>query len=269
MKVSQKNQMDLLQTVLQGRLEFFRSTALHHSLTCPDFHETPKCFMYSSGIPFAPCNGIIEKNESQKLSEQDIEEAIQFFNAKKLPFIWWSSEKILENKGFQFGGILKGIALDISENLPTHPSLPHFKVKLVQTDEELKNFTQVVLQSFGLDNSLFSSFLKSFTSGYKKGEQLHFLGYDRDIPASCLTLSTCSQSAGIWSAGTLPEYRRRGLFTALSQAALIEAKKRQYKQVMAILMPKGMAWGPFQQLGFEEVCNFPFYVYGTNASELE
>ena len=52
-------------------------------------------------------------------------------------------------------------------------------------------------------------------------------------------------------------------------AALVEAQKRKYNQVMAILMPKGIAWGLFTKLGFKEVCHFPFYVYGVSADELE
>ena len=34
-------------------------------------------------------------------------------------------------------------------------------------------------------------------------------------------------------------------------------------------MPKGMAWGLFAKFGFKEVSQFPFYVYGTSAEELE
>jgi ribosomal protein S18 acetylase RimI-like enzyme len=82
-------------------------------------------------------------------------------------------------------------------------------------------------------------------------------------------LATCPASAGIWSLSTLPEFRKNGVGSALVSAALAEAKKRKYDQVMAILMPKGMAWGLFTKLGFKEVCKFPFYVYGVSAKEFE
>ena len=51
-------------------------------------------------------------------------------------------------------------------------------------------------------------------------------------------------------------------------SALIEAKKRHHDQVMAILMPKGMAWELFTKMGFNPVCEFPFYIYGVSAEEI-
>ena len=83
------------------------------------------------------------------------------------------------------------------------------------------------------------------------------------------TLSVSPSSAGIWELSTLPDHRKHGIGGALVHAAIEEARKRQYKQVMAILMPKGMAWGLFAKLGFKAVCEFPFYVYGVSAEELE
>lgn len=38
---------------------------------------------------------------------------------------------------------------------------------------------------------------------------------------------------------------------------------------MAILMPKGMAWTLFTKLGFKEIYQFPFYVYGASALEIK
>jgi hypothetical protein len=50
--------------------------------------------------------------------------------------------------------------------------------------------------------------------------------------------------------------------TSLLQAALIEAKRRQQSHSMAILMPKGMARSATEKMGFEDVCDMPFHIYG-------
>jgi len=34
-------------------------------------------------------------------------------------------------------------------------------------------------------------------------------------------------------------------------------------------MPKGMAWKIFMQLGFVEISQFPFYLFGVSADNLE
>ena len=101
------------------------------------------------------------------------------------------------------------------------------------------------------------------------GEQVHFTAYLNEVPVGTATLSVSSSSAGIWNLATVMEYRNHGIGGALVHAAIAEAKRRQYRQVMAILMPKGMAWGLFTKLGFKAACKFPFYVYGVSAEELE
>jgi ribosomal protein S18 acetylase RimI-like enzyme len=103
----------------------------------------------------------------------------------------------------------------------------------------------------------------------KRGEQVHFMAYLNGIPVGTATLSVSPSSAGIWNLATLPEYRKHGIVSALVHVVLIEAKKRQYDQIMAILMPKGVALGLFAKLGFKAVCEFPFYVYGASAEALE
>ena len=95
------------------------------------------------------------------------------------------------------------------------------------------------------------------------------MAYLNGVPVGTATLSVSSSSAGIWNLATLPEHRKHGIGGALVHAALVEAKKRQYDQVMAILMPKGLAWGLFTKLGFQAVCEFPFYIYGVSSKEVE
>jgi len=269
-QISEKN--GLLQCILEGRLDFFRSCSLCSPLPGAYFQDTVKdTIYYSSGINFAPCNGIMEEHENNIPSEEVIDQAIDFFNSRKLPFIWWTSAKNLENKGFQFGGILTGIALDISQGIPVvgkSPSL-QLEIRIVQSEAELRTFCELTVSAFGMDRATLDQFNAVNSVAMKQGEQLHFLAYLSGTPVGTATLSTCHSSAGIWNLGTLPDYRKHGIGAALVQAALVEAQKREYNQVMAILMPKGMAWGLFTKLGFKEVCHFPFYVYGASSDELE
>ena len=83
----------------------------------------------------------MEKNGERILTEEKIDRAIEYFSYKNLPFMWWSSAKILETKGFQFGGILTGIALDVFQEIPSISS--DLKIKIVQSDSELESFTNL------------------------------------------------------------------------------------------------------------------------------
>lgn len=67
--------------------------------------------------------------------------------------MWWTSAKILETKGFQFGGILTGIALDISQEIPLKsPTSSDLKIKIIQTESELKGFTNLAADTFAMNS---------------------------------------------------------------------------------------------------------------------
>lgn len=259
----------LLQSVMLGRLEFFHSLS-SSPLPGSHFKKLDKeTFLYVSGINYAPANGIIQDNEKGNPSDAEIQKAITFFNARKLPFIWWTGSKNLEDKGFQFGGILTGIAVDISKGVTQTKASSKIKVKVVESKEDVNTFTEIAVKASGMNDECIQEFQIVNLTGSQNGELVHFLAYLNDIPIGTASLATCSKSAGIWNLATLPEYRKHGVATTLVEAALVEAAKRKYSHVMAILMPKGMAWGLFTKLGFQEVCRFPFYIYGASPEDLE
>jgi hypothetical protein len=163
--------------------------------------------------------------------------------------MWGSSAKILETKGFQFGGILTGIALDVSQGVPPRlASTSDLKIEIVQSDSELESFTNLAGNAFAMSPQATEQGLALNGSVTKKNEQVHFMAYLNGTPVGTATLSVVPLLAGIRNLATLTEYR---------------------KQVMAILKPKGMAWGLFTKMGFRKVCEFPFYFYGASPEELE
>lgn len=259
-----------LKAVLQGRQDFFCPASLCSSLPQTDFRETNKNHFYVWGIDYACHNGVIEKDGNRIPTEEEIDETIAYFSAKNVPFMWWSSAKILEKKGFQFGGILKGVAIDISKELPSGaPSSSDLKIKIVQSESELEKFTVLAGNAFGLTSKAIEQWIPVNKTLMKSSENIHLMAYVNDAPVGTATLSLSPSSAGIWNLSTLPEYRKQGVGSALVRAALVEAKNRQHQHVMAVLMPKGLAWGLLNKLGFEAVCEFPFYVYGFSTEELE
>ncbi|MBA3956783.1 MAG: GNAT family N-acetyltransferase [Parachlamydiaceae bacterium] len=260
----------LLQSVVRGRFDTFRSGSVCSPLPEADFRETSQSSIYAWGMDYVCGNGVIENDGDRIPTEEEIDQAIEYFSVKSLPFMWWTSAKILETKGFQFGGILTGIALDISQEVPSASLIsPDLKIKIVQQESELKAFTDLASNAFAMSPKATDQWLALNDSVMKNGEQVHFMAYLNDILVGTATLAVSPSSAGIWNLATTQEHRKHGIGGALVHAALVEAKKRHYDQVMAILMPKGLAWGLFTKLGFEEVCEFPFYIYGASAEELE
>lgn len=73
--------------VMMGLIEFFRSASEKTLLPRSDFKDNAQRTIYSTGIDYAPCNGIIEKNEAG-LRHNDVKEVVNFFSIKNLPFVW-------------------------------------------------------------------------------------------------------------------------------------------------------------------------------------
>jgi GNAT superfamily N-acetyltransferase len=255
---------------MQGRLDLFGLNAVYSPLPNAEFQEGQDSVFYAWGINYAIGNGILEKDQNRIPTDREIERAIAFFSAKKLPFIWWTAAKVLETKGFQFGGALTGIALEISQGIPVKPETSkNLIIKMVQSEAEMAIFAKLSADICGIDPNAIEQWRVVNASALAQGKQVHFLAYWDATPIGTVTLASGDFTAGIWALATLPEYRKHGVATALVHAALSEAKKRHHNQVMAILMPKGLAWGLFTKLGFKKVCNFDFYVYGATADELE
>jgi hypothetical protein len=263
-------QKDAVQAVIEAREDFFRNMTIYSPSPRKEFEKTAKGSTYFSDTDFPLYNGVLEENLGSDLKDNDIQETILFFKNRQRPFCWWTSSKKLESRGFELGGVMKGVALDISQDLSV-PSVfqKELKIVVVQTEEQLEEFCRICTSLSRMGPKMLEHYKSVCGSTMKHQEQIHFLAYLKDIPVSTLTLTLSNRSAGIWNAVTLDEYRKNGIFTALLCTALLEAKKRQYDLVTALIMPKGMAWGAFQKAGFKEVCNFPFYLYGFDPNSLE
>lgn len=239
----------LFRFVKQGRLDCFRSCSIFSPLQGAAFHSSNDgSFYYSSGIAFATCNGIV--TDQKELSLKEIESGMEFFQTKKLPFIWWTSQN-LENMGFKRGGVLTGIAADISGF--SSIAAP-FQIRAISKLEELHAFCKIVVDAFEMTRNIVGQYQAVYGAAMHHNEQIHYLAFEDDIPVGTITLST-SETAGIWNLSVHPEHRNKGIGSALITTALTEARKLGYSQVMGI-SPEGMT---FTKLGFQKVCEFPFY----------
>lgn len=260
----------LAQIVRTGQYEFYHSSVQRNTLPQAKFEERGLTQLYSSGINCVHCNGVFEKDEARVHSEEEIFSVVEFFSAQKLPFIWWSSDRTLENKGLEFAGYLGGVVLDITEKVPPKPIVSsNVEIKIVRTLEELNTFTFLAAKIFGLEPREAELWLLVNKGLMEHKEQIHFLALLDEVPVGTVSLSTCDSSAGIWNLTIMPEYRKSGIGSALVHAAILEGKSLQYTHIMGTLLPRGLARGIADRLGFQEACKLPFYIHGISLQELE
>jgi GNAT superfamily N-acetyltransferase len=88
----------------------------------------------------------------------------------------------------------------------------------------------------------------------------HFSARVDGQPIGETTLLAGSQCAGIYDVEVIEKFRRRGVGSALIDAALRQAKKLDYRA--AVLGATGAGWQLYSRLGFREVCKQSFWRYG-------
>lgn len=209
----------------------------------------------------------MHKDAEHPLDAEEIQKKVAFFAEKKFPFIWWSNAKILEKYNFQFGGELLGIVRDLPKD-PIDTTTPsQITIQPVQSADQLHQFSEIFGIAFQLVAKTSPQLHRISQAAMEAGKQIHFIAYCEEKPVGTVTLSTSPDAAGIWNLGTLPDYRKHGIGRALIKAAMAKAQELGHKHVMAILMPKGMAHGIFNKLGFQDVRPFPFYVHGIAADK--
>ena len=86
-----------------------------------------------------------------------------------------------------------------------------------------------------------------------------YLAIFEGVPVGISMIFYGSGVAGIYNVGVLPEYRKRGIGTALTMEPLYQAKKKGYE--ISILSSSESGFKIYSQIGYKECCKFNQYIY--------
>jgi GNAT superfamily N-acetyltransferase len=160
--------------------------------------------------------------------------------------------KHLRAHGFRCMIHCAGMACDL-DNLPPSPTSPdRVMVELVDQPPSLYPLTtqRRRLRHQG----------RGIMALVKPRQVWHFAASLEGKPIGETTFCCGAGVAGIYDVEVLEEFRRRGIGTALVQAALRQAQ--QLGHATAVLGATGMGLTVYARLGFREVCKLSFWKYG-------
>ena len=151
--------------------------------------------------------------------------------------------------------------LDLTNLNESGPARSDFKVVRVETLPQLKEFIAIQAHNSQLPTGVAAAWF-NLEADIGLGDNLpwqRYLGYWRGEAVATASTVVGAGVVGLYQVATLPQARGFGLGTAISLAAMQDARRRGQRQ--AILHSTPMALSVYRRLGFEPVTNLDIYLW--------
>jgi ribosomal protein S18 acetylase RimI-like enzyme len=223
---------------------------------------------YFTGIPFPMVNGVVRPRFPAESADAGIDAFIEHARRRKVPMLWHvtpGSEpedlgKRLEARGFQPGGQVPGMAIDLStvtaEELP-----PGLTISAVRDEADARHVARLLCQCFGMPSWLQESWERIvLIEGVNDDATFQsYLGWVDGEPVAVSGVAYMAGVAGLYNIGTLAEFRGRGIGRAITLAPIVDARARGYR--IGILHASDMGFPVYRNLGFETYCEIQLYAW--------
>jgi GNAT superfamily N-acetyltransferase len=152
------------------------------------------------------------------------------------------------------------MAVELAALSPAVPVPPGLIVEAVSDDAGLRDWTTVILAAFGIPASVEGALLNiDGRLGLKpQGPVRHYVARLAGQPVACSSSFLSDGVVGIYWVGTLEAARRQGLGSAMTLAALLEARTLGYQ--VGVLGSSRLGRSVYERLGFRQVCTTEVYV---------
>jgi ribosomal protein S18 acetylase RimI-like enzyme len=256
---------DLIVAIKINLVEQFRYLA---SSPGGELHDSPHLRWWLTGLPHPWLNGVQSAELPPDSAHETVQKAVAHFRSRQLTEIsWWSKpgteargmRRHLRRHGFTFYEGPPGMAADLralNEDVATPPDL---RIEPVQDVGTLKQWVHTFIAGYVFfPPSSERTFLDLYTGLGFDLPQRSYLGLLNAKPVATSQLFLWAGVAGINCVATLPEARRQGIGTALTLAALRDARSMGYR--IGSLQAAPMGLGIYRRLGFQECCRMNHYM---------
>ena len=222
-------------------------------------HQDPDVLWTSSEIPYFIFNMVLSVSPSAEPLGV-IDAALSQAKERKVPIAWWVGPsnsipdlaKSLEDKGLARGAELAGMAVDL-HTLDEKASVPRgFTLSKVSDRDALATWCRIMTAVSQFPDFASLAWLEMYQDmGILDDPQWHlYLGNIDGKPVGTSGLFLAHGVAGIHGVVTIPEFRGRGVGTAMTLSPLIDARRKGYE--IGVLFSSEMAVGIYRRLGFQE-----------------
>jgi GNAT superfamily N-acetyltransferase len=229
--------------------------------------DDDELFWYITGLPSGAFNSIMYANlPTPERIDAAVEELYALRQRHGVPIGWVigpSSRPIdlgrqLQARGLQHRRDLTPMTRSL-DALPAADRVPGLTIERVEDPAAYEAWIvaeQIGFEAAANDEAGLADVRRAMGIGH--GFPLHhFLGRLDGAPVATATLLLAGGIGGIYDVSTAPEARRRGIGTAMTLAALQDARRLGYE--IAYLQPSAMGRPLYERIGFRQRCIFPIY----------
>jgi GNAT superfamily N-acetyltransferase len=218
-------------------------------------------------------NGVVHTAVRSDELSRVVDPMLESFLSQNLPFFWVAWPDVgtpglgdyLSSKPISFIRIEKMPVMICALNDLPQASLPNgVEICPVQSQQDQADWLNIFMEGFDEPELarpdvelILAGSLNQTESTYE-----YFLARWEGKPCSISTLFCTEHAAGIYSVTTLPEYRGRGLGTALTVTAMKSARAAGYSEAMLFATPSGYL--VYKRLGFETVSTADLFIWNGN-----
>lgn len=187
--------------------------------------------------------------------------------ALNLPMFWWTGPSTephdlgsrLEDKGFSHLYAAAGMAADLS-NLGAGPGTPpELSIRQVRTPVALRSWAKITTTVFEFPDFATAPWFDMHATVGFDGAYRHYLGLLRGVPVAAASLFLGSGVAGISNVATLAHERRRGIGSAVTLEALLDARREKFR--IGVLFASDAGKSIYEKLGFTTYCTGSCYLW--------
>lgn len=173
----------------------------------------------------------------------------------------------IERHGYSPQGALSYMVLHELLN-PTRP--PALEIERVTTAALMRTFTETQVRGFGSvgeDLERWNKWLGEINlRNLSHPDQTFLIGRLDGQPVGVTLLVFTGKTAGIYAVATLPEFRKRGVSTALLNNAVAQARERSCTTICLQVVAGSYAQSLYRSLGFKSVFDSAVYARKASAS---
>ena len=213
--------------------------------------------LVDSGLPCDTFNFVCRSRLSIHNAEERIREALEFFAQTGHPFSWWVTPgysprnlpTLLEEAGLVPAETEWAMALALEELRPRIVPAG-LEIRRVLTAPDLVTFAGLTAANWSPPDPHVLAFYTDAEAPLLDPDapQWLYLGLMDGEPVATAELTVGGGVVGLYNIGTMPDFRRRGIGSAMTGAPLLEARAAGHTLAILQAAPDGMRI--YERLGF-------------------